>query len=186
MACVGEEPSELGFDATSSDFLKTFLEAFPINDTWDVIPCDALKSKKESLTPGQDFAFIINLDRSHEEGSHFVVLYKKGENLFYLDPLKLNCFRWPDIPEFIRAFDDLKCWQLSKPVQSRKSWYCGFFALNYIYSINEETSQIDFVPLSTYALRLNNCRVLNNLGRVMEFYWKKKKNAGERRKAKED
>ena len=171
---VGFTVSEDGFSSASTSLLKTFINEFPIGVTWDVISVDALDRKRKSLGPDQDFAFVVNLDRSHQSGSHFVAIYKKGQELFYLDPLKLNCFRWPDVPKFIRSFPDSRCWQLKKPVQDPKSWFCGYFALFYIYAIYNETAALDFIPLSTQALQLNNCRVLKNLGKVMNFYWEKK------------
>lgn len=176
-ACdVGEEPSELGFDAVSSDFIESFLEAFPIKIKCSVVPCDKLKGLARRYRKNEwkdDFALVVNLDRSHQPGSHFVGIYKKGKQLFYLDPLKLSYFRYSDIPDFLRCFEHLECWQLEKAVQSDRSWFCGFFVLMFFYALNEETSGLDYTPLTYGALQLNNRRILRNLGRVAAYFGQK-------------
>lgn len=75
-------------------------------------------------------SLIINFDKVHEPGSHFVAVYRKNNNkVIYFDPLKLGVMPI-DIARYLNRFTHV--FDFSTQLQSDNSTYCGFFCILFI------------------------------------------------------
>ena len=118
---------------TSAGLSNTYVDRFVRSRTnckmfRGVYPADEIP---DSLKTEREFSVILNLSKSHTQGTHFICLIKPlGRQMcMYLDPLALNFTLGRYIPTFI---DSLKCEELltlKRPIQSNDSHYCGYFCI---------------------------------------------------------
>ena len=69
---------------------------------------------------------ICNFSRAGEEGTHFIFLTCKEENLYYFDPLNLS-FLPEDVAAYFLLFKNVI--NLSKRIQHPNSSFCGFYCI---------------------------------------------------------
>ena len=158
-------------ESTSDFFISTFLHDFPVSSVWRVLSADELLPYHGLQ---EDFSFIINLSIQSEPGTHFVVAARRGDNIYYLDSLKLGFFLTDHIPQFLTSFKShCTLHTLKYAVQHLDSWYCGFFATNFVYMLNPETAHLPYAIFKDTDLLENDCLVINNLMLVLKHYWNK-------------
>lgn len=82
-------------------------------------------------------AVICNLSRMDEEGSHFVLIFRKKEKIiYYFDPLKLG-FIPEDIQLYLSQYNNIvKVKEISARIQGQFSKLCGFYCILVFLSIN--------------------------------------------------
>lgn len=125
-----------------------------------IAPRDRLKSiRVNSRYPS---AYVINLDRHDEEGSHWVACYfsGKGGEAEYFDPYGLppNC---PEIAQFIKTNSRRHKWN-RRVLQSPLSKTCGLYAIYFVkkkargYSLEKV-----LLPFHPYKLYYNDRRILS-------------------------
>jgi hypothetical protein len=86
---------------------------------------------------------VSNLSYLFEEGSHWILLTKKGDEIILFDSLALNIIR-PDHVKFIK----LNCKKLllcKKRIQSFDSFYCGHYVVLCAYFLKAGGNCEDFV-----------------------------------------
>ena len=159
------------FESSSSNFfISTVLNAFPVSGLSRVLSADQLANYHGQT--GQ-FFFVVNLSESSELGTHFVLIAKQGLKLFYLDPLKLGFVLNEHIPLFLASFPDCTVCQLKARIQPVDSWFCAFYCLNFVYMLNKKTSGLPYESLELVDLKKNDCRAINNLMLVFQYFWEK-------------
>ena len=150
----------------SNFFLQAFLKTYPLSCTSAVLSSDELKTQRKR----DHFCYIVNHDPSYKEGSHFSTIIKKGNNLYYLDPLKLQTFDYAHIPLFLESFKECHYYELSAPIQAANSTFCGLFSLFFCYAAENALADLPFKPFYKTKLLENHCVVLHNLALVLDYY----------------
>ena len=116
-----------------------------------VFPCNLLKTKsKEVLRKVEKnipFSMIINLSPDHHEGSHFVALSYRDNDLILFDSLGLK-FDDPNIKAFVSCIQEkckkVKFTKLDFQIQSfYTSALCGFYVSAYVFSQSKGYESIE-------------------------------------------
>lgn len=76
---------------------------------------------------------ICNFSKTTEEGTHFILLFKKKTSLFYFDPLKLG-FIPEEIKSYFLNYENVV--NISKRIQNPLSQLCGFYCILGFLSVN--------------------------------------------------
>ena len=91
----------------------------------NVVACDELKV----LNYGDKY--ICNLDRSYEEGSHYIAISIKEENSIYFDSYGLPCLN-EYIKKSLVGNQITEIYYSAKQIQNSLSFYCGYFCLAFL------------------------------------------------------
>jgi len=104
-------------------------------------------------------AYIVNLDNSEQEGSHWVALYVTNNFTYFFDTYARN----PDsfnihIQKYIRHVARSNCVKYisGKPLQLKTSSVCGFYCIFFIICLANDITFEDFINIFT------NCEVEND------------------------
>ena len=190
MATVEEETPHAHRHAASNWFLEALLKSFPpsrevelqILSSNELLPHQQRRRQEQQQQQQQKggkerpfFAYIVNLSRTDEAGTHFVLLLHAPKHpgiLFYLDPLALYHDPGPFrlFLEREQEGESVKQVQrLKAPLQDKRSWACGYFCLYFIYLgclSDRKLTQLNLFPLKHEARRKNDCLLMQNLARV--------------------
>ena len=80
--------------------------------------------------------FIVNIDSSDKEGSHWIALgiFKKSVEIF--DTLGFKIFKWSSIPctllKFLHRIIGQRSLKISKRIQGPDSILCGYYCIFYV------------------------------------------------------
>lgn len=122
-------------DFLGKQFLKhNFLGVFPR----DCLPTHKIKVEKP-------YSLIINMDKSKDPGSHFVLMYVKHQNIYYFDSYGFG----PLHQEILDFKKKQKC-SLSfnvQQIQSENSYFCGLFCFGFLLAKDRKISTSDFLKL---------------------------------------
>jgi hypothetical protein len=130
-------------EKTGSKILKHFLGCFP--------------SDLEPETKKTNFSIVFNLSKHNEEGSHYIAIYTKKDNLIYFDsfgkPMK-NVL----IKNFVKKHLKHKKFSYNKmKIQDDLSSFCGIFCLSFLASQEQNFSLKEFLQLfNKKNLTVNN------------------------------
>lgn len=163
----------------SSDvFLQSLLDAFPLSPD---IEMRAIASDELFCFPEEKRqSFLLNIDRREggSGGLHFTALVKKPEEkkILFLDPLNLASMPNRDIFDYLSFFQQEKGYEivkLTRAIQSEASTFCGYHALYLLLMfsapLDHPIHRLPLQTMSTWSLRQNDCRVLENLGKILSL-----------------
>jgi len=95
---------------------------------------DELKSLQIKSLP---LSFIVNIDHSGLNGSHWILIRIDRKRLEIFDPLGFNIRRWPRIPyfllDFLHKFSIRRKVYITREIQPFTSTLCGFYCIFFIY-----------------------------------------------------
>ena len=91
----------------------------------NVVACDELK------VSNYGDKYICNLDRSYEEGSHYIAISIKEENSIYFDSYGLPCLN-EYIKKSLVGNQITEIYYSAKQIQNSLSFYCGYFCLAFL------------------------------------------------------
>ena len=124
-----------------------FLGCFPR----DQFPVRELQFKKFAIC-------ILNIDESHQPGSHFVVIIRDGKKVLYFDSLALqhnfNLIKTP-LYEIKRSIENCNFWVNHKQIQNMDSNSCGYYCIWFIlkyYFFRPNIQNINSLFLSDLTL----------------------------------
>lgn len=103
------------------DFLKDF-HNFKGTFSSDNIP---LINVNESI--------ICNFSKVNEEGTHFILIFRKKKSIFYFDPIKLGYIP-EDIIRYLSNYNMIK--DISVGIQNIRSQLCGYYCILAFLSVN--------------------------------------------------
>ena len=109
--------------------------------------------------------FIVNIDSSDKEGSHWIALGIFKESVEIFDTLGFKIFKWSSIPctllKFLHRVIGQRSLKISKRIQSPDSVLCGYYCIFYVlmrpyFSWNMIQSQFssDFVKNDHELIKL--------------------------------
>ena len=108
--------------------------------------------------------FIVNLDRKHMNGSHWVAIGLFTNKLEIFDPLGFDILAWPkiscDLLNFVHKFSFSRRILISRRIQSNQSDLCGLYCIYYVMS-RQNHSFLKLQSLFSSRLRLNDSILLN-------------------------
>ena len=121
--------------STSNFFLASFLHDFPVEPLCRVLSADELDHFSGRQ---EDFHFIVNLSTRWEPGTHFVVISRQQNDIFFLDSLNLGFVLHDHIPKFLNSMlaSETRIHGVKHAYQHADSWLCGFFCINFIYMLD--------------------------------------------------
>ena len=122
-----------------SDYVEKIGKMCLKNDL-QVLPCDFFYNLNKIHT-GQ--SFILNLDPSHEKGSHNVGLYIQDENVLYFDPIGLPCVN-RYIINGLRKHGQRRITYSLKTIQGGISFHCAFFVLSFHIVCASQEKSFDY------------------------------------------
>ena len=108
----------------SSIYIENVLSSMGLKRFAGVYASDKIPHE---LISRESFSICLNLDKSTESGSHWVVVLKKGTQLFYIDSLGLGVYN-NDIHQFLKLFKGPILIN-DTSIQSTSSPCCGFYAI---------------------------------------------------------
>ena len=80
--------------------------------------------------------FIINIDSSDKEGSHWISLGIFQESVEIFDTLGFKIFKWSSIPctllKFLHRIIGQRSLKISKRIQGPDSIFCGYYCIFYV------------------------------------------------------
>lgn len=76
---------------------------------------------------------ICNFSKTYEEGTHFILLFRKKKSLYYFDSLKID-FIPEEIQKYFLHYSSVK--NISKQIQNPLSKLCGFYCILGFLSVN--------------------------------------------------
>ena len=80
--------------------------------------------------------FIVNIDSSDKEGSHWIALGIFKESVEIFDTLGFKIFKWSSIPctllKFLHRVIGQRSLKISKRIQSPDSVLCGYYCIFYV------------------------------------------------------
>jgi len=80
--------------------------------------------------------FIVNIDSSDEEGSHWIALGIFKESVEIFDTLGFKIFKWKSIPctllKFLHRIIGQRSLRISKRLQGPESILCGYYCIFYV------------------------------------------------------
>lgn len=117
-----------------------------------VFSCDQIEK-----VPVNKFA-IINLDKSYNKGTHFVVIWNKNSTFHYFDPLGFQCYNEDVIDFFLKNNKSITF--NSIPYQSVNSTFCGYFCVAYIIN-NSSDKHVSLESIMSRQLAKNDQNVVN-------------------------
>ena len=129
-----------------SDYVKRIASLCLPNKVY-VLPCDFFAKLKETKS---DDSFILNLDQSNQQGSHYVgVLKSKNNSVLFFDPLGLPLLN-SDIENALLNDGVKEILYSKKNIQGGISFHCGFFVLAFhIICAAQKKSMEEFISLFT-------------------------------------
>ena len=112
-----------------------------------VLLCDFFSELKDIKS---DDSFILNLDRSYQQGSHYIGLLKLTNNdVLFFDPLGLPLFN-SDIESALLKNGVKEILYSKKNIQEGISFHCGIFVLAFhIICAGQNKSMEEFISLFT-------------------------------------
>ena len=120
----------------------------------------------------RSFTLVANLSKRGEEGTHFVVLYKKDNSLVYFDPFGVPC-RNRNILNYMRNF--LQSTRIpfylyvDTPIQHIDSMFCGFFCIAFCLCIENDYTIKNFLSMfSNKDLLLNDKLCIKVIQRLIK------------------
>lgn len=78
-------------------------------------------------------AVICNFSKMNEEGTHFILIFRKKKSIFYFDSIKLGYIP-EDIKTYLSNYDLVK--DISVGIQNTGSQLCGYYCILAFLSIN--------------------------------------------------
>lgn len=111
------------------------LSNFYIEDIMQFLPgfVGVFSSDNAPLLRKPKTCLIMNFDKSFEPGSHFVGFYlDENYKCFYFDSLDIQHIP-KDVSLYAKSYHKIE--NISKPIQSYNSTYCGFFCMLFITSM---------------------------------------------------
>lgn len=127
----------------SNLYILNFLGKLKLKHWKGVFSSDNIPKFKKD----ENYAIIVNLSRSNEHGSHFIVLAQRRGQVFVFDSLALPYSLLPQsIQKIMTHFNTISI--LTKPIQSTHSLYCGFYCIYFILylSLKELKLRLQFSP----------------------------------------
>ena len=106
----------------------------------NVVACDELKV----LNYGDKY--ICNLDRSYEEGSHYIAISIKEENSIYFDSYGNPCLN-EYIKNALVENHITEMYYSAKQIQNSISLFCGYFCLAFLICDERNIKLEDFLSL---------------------------------------
>ena len=108
---------------------------------------------------------IVNLDDASNNGSHWLAIRVDKRSVEIFDPLGFNLDKWPTIPlrliDFIRNISHRRKLLISRELQPKESYLCGFYCI--FYFLSREISSFHSI-VNCFSLDLSkNDRILKNL-----------------------
>ena len=94
--------------------------------------------------------FIVNYDKSTQEGSHWVAVVKQGNNIYHFGSYGL-----PPLQEVKAKFSKYTIYYSDTPMQLNESSICGYLCIKFIeWMIQEKRSFYEFLSkCMTYSNR---------------------------------
>ena len=91
-----------------------------------VYPCDSTPKNINKKI----FSVIFNLSKHDENGTHFVAILKKNNDIFYFDSFGKNCYN-EFILKFINSLSNTYYFN-NFQIQNQSSIFCGIFCLGFL------------------------------------------------------
>lgn len=144
----------------SNVYIANFLAKLKLKHWKGIFSSDNIPNFKKD----ENYAIVVNLSRSNERGSHFIVLVGCKGQVFLFDSLALP---YPSLPQSIqkimKLFNGISI--LARAIQSPHSLYCGFYCIYFILylSLNKDKLRSKFSPkrFSSFDLMSNDNLCLN-------------------------
>lgn len=103
------------------------------------IPLRAIAYKDTMPEMTIDGGYIGNLASSGNEGTHWVAVWKEGDETFYYDPFGL-----PPPTELLEKMTTPKRYYSDKQIQDMDTGYCGMYVIEYLDEMNKRhTSNVN-------------------------------------------
>jgi hypothetical protein len=122
-----------------------------------VFPCNI----HPKLRNNQKFSLIFNESKHDESGTHFVAVFYDCKNVYYFDPLGLQCEN-DYILRFLSSFNKTIT-QNKTQIQSYNSIYCGYFCLAFVIFMTKQNNLNKFL----HIFNVNNLKLNDEI--VVEF-----------------
>lgn len=108
---------------------------------------------------------IINLDKSDGGGTHWVAYYNKpGSDVVYYDPFGMDID--PYILKYLKSTNK-RVMVLTSQIQDRISKSCGYFAMHFLFSMNNGVSVSKFLSQFDQDDQLKNQRILEKFYNIV-------------------
>ena len=137
--------NEINSNGLSSKYLR-YLSKKCLSKPAPILPCDHFFMLRTLPT---NSSYIINLDNSHNSGSHYVAVIVKKEYVWYFDSIGLP----PGLSMNSNILNRLKrtrkdiLWS-KKSIQGINSLFCGFYCMSFLVKCaHEKMKYKDFVKL---------------------------------------
>ena len=107
-----------------------------LKDSPDFFGC--LAEDQTEFTTIQSFPafFIVNIDSSDKEGSHWIALGIFKDSVEIFDTLGFKIFKWSSIPctllKFLHRIIGQRSLKISKRIQGPDSILCGYYCIFYV------------------------------------------------------
>lgn len=136
---------------------KHFLGVFPL----DKIPFRQIENNRKGK-----IVMIVNLDCSHQKGSHFVTLiFGHNKTMIYNDsfniPLEWRNALYSTLSENLPDYSVIL--KNSKAVQDQNSSFCGFFSMHKAMREDSSFARVPVTPFSRTKKNQNDKIVVNNI-----------------------
>ena len=129
--------------------LVTFNGVFSI----DNIPSSVLLKKH--------YAFICNLSRANEKGSHFITVIKKNNTITIHDSLALN--HYPNL----KLGNEQLIYKYHNPIQEITSSFCGFYCIYFVLT-NLVSNKSVLTPFLKTQLHKNDEICIVNIENIIK------------------
>ena len=149
--------------------IKEGLDCCTMNSLLQNIPnffgCFSCDELQDILIDTLPLKLIVNLDTSSHKGSHWLAIRVDKRSVEIFDPLGFKLDKWPSIPlpliDFVRKISYRRKLLLSRELQSKNSFLCGFYCVFYFLS-REISSFHSIVNCFSHDLSKND-RILKSL-----------------------
>jgi hypothetical protein len=118
---------------------------------------------------------ICNFSKVGEEGSHFIYIINKDNNLFYFDSLKLP-FLPKDVAAYFLHYQNVT--NVSKRIQHPDSSFCGFYCVMAFLACIIDVSFFvnDVLPVFKECVMENDNKCIKIIQCLFPLAYKKEKN----------
>ena len=152
-----EEKSKEGLNCCT---INSLLHNIP-----NFIGCFSSDEIQNILIDSLPLKLIVNLDNSSKNGSHWLAIRVDKRSVEIFDPLGFKLDKWPTIPfpliDFIRNITYRRKLLISRELQPRNSYFCGFYCI--FYFLSREISSFHAIVKYFSTDLSKNDRILKNL-----------------------
>ena len=148
---------------------KEGLDCCQINSILQNIPnfygCFSNDEIQNILVDSLPLKLIVNLDNSSHNGSHWLAIRVDKRSVEIFDPLGFKLDKWPTIPYslivFIRNISHRRKLFISRELQPKDSYLCGFYCI--FYFLSRDISSLHSIVNCFSPDLSKNDRILKNL-----------------------